>query len=267
MIRLIASDMDGTMLNDRAAFSARTLNAIRRAMDAGCFFSIVSGRVIDAALPLYNACQPNAPIIVCNGAAIYDPRSDKLVFSHCISADLARSVAVKAEEMGIYIQAIPMICNPDAGKLIPGVKMLNYMGSPLYGRLYECIDRDIAKILSIVPAEEAPAVVEELQLSFPDITVTRCTPTNIEISARNVNKASALDVLARRLGIAPEEILAFGDGENDVDMLKYVGIGCAVANAADIPRNCADIIIDSNLDDGPAKFIECMLDEGAIGNQ
>ena len=269
MIRLIASDMDETMLNEKAQFSQRTLDAIRRAMDAGCLFSIASGRILEASMPYYEISHANAPIITSNGALIYDVAGGKALAGRFVPKELARAIAKKMENMGLYLQAFPgkgyFYCEPSE-YTESYARRINVKGSSTHVPLSEWIDCDMVKLLSIVPEERALDIMEELRREFPEgVNIMRSHPTYIEIVAKGVDKGDALKKLAEALGIAREEVLAFGDGENDISMLDFAGTGCAVSNASELVRSHADLVIDSNLNDGPAKLIEQWLAEGKIG--
>ena len=92
MIRLIATDLDDTLLDAHSDVTARTVSAVRRAMDAGALFSLSSGRMPEAMLPLAEKLNVNAPMILYNGALIYDHRTGRTLFSNAIPAETALAV-------------------------------------------------------------------------------------------------------------------------------------------------------------------------------
>lgn len=96
----------------------------------------------------------------------------------------------------------------------------------------------------------------ELKILFPEITIYKSKSTYLEIVAQNVQNSSAIDILIKAHGVTKEEIMAFGDNYNDVDMLRYAGIGVAMGNAPDEVKAAADVITLSNDEDGLKAILE-----------
>ena len=107
MIRLIATDMDDTLLDASSSLTDRTAAALRRAMDAGVMLSLSSGRMTESMAPFARNVGVNAPMILYNGAMIYDHRTDETLYANAIDAETALQVARRIEEMGIYLQIYP----------------------------------------------------------------------------------------------------------------------------------------------------------------
>lgn len=106
--------------------------------------------------------------------------------------------------------------------------------------------------------EERRKVLEELKV-LKTSKVCSGMPNNIEINHSEVNKGNALKWLCKKLGIDMSQLIAFGDGGNDIDMIKAAGIGVAMSNACGELKNCADVITKSNDEDGVAWFLENQL--------
>ena len=109
--------------------------------------------------------------------------------------------------------------------------------------------------------EERKRQLELLPSLFPEIAVSTSIPTNIELNIAAANKGDALLALCDKLGIAREETVAFGDGTNDLSMLRAAGVGAAMGNADFAVKAAADTVCDDNEHDGVAKFIEGLLAE------
>ena len=107
MYRVIASDMDDTLLNEKGVLSPRTVAALKRAMEAGAYVVLASGRMLEAARPFAQQVGVNAPVITYNGAMVYDMEKGTALNSLTIDLETARGICSMAEEMGIYIQVYP----------------------------------------------------------------------------------------------------------------------------------------------------------------
>ena len=118
------------------------------------------------------------------------------------------------------------------------------------------------------PEDWREAALELELAAFPDgVDFYMSKPIYIEIVSREANKANALKALAEAMRIPRENILAFGDGQNDIAMLEYAGTGCAVANASEEVRRRADRVVPANTEDGVAQEIERLLAAGEIGRR
>lgn len=272
MIRLIAIDLDDTLLDASASISERSRAALCAAMAAGCRVSLSSGRMLESMLPFARQLQVNAPMLVFNGALIYDPVAMRPVSAQRIPCETALGILELAERMGVYIQLYPgegywcaQICEYarayERSVRVPP----NEAGMPLsqWLRQHPC---DPQKLLIIDTVEGADRAMAAIREAFPEgVHPLKSKPIFVEVSPAGVDKGRALAALAQRLGIAREEILAFGDGQNDVPMLEYAGIGCAVANACEDALRRADRIVPANTRDGVARVIEEYLRDGRIG--
>ena len=270
MIRLIATDLDGTLLNENSSLTDRTLRALKRAMDAGIRISLSSGRMTEAMTSFAGAIGVNAPMILFNGALIYDPVTGETLYSRAIPLELARRVAQAIEEMGIYLQVYPgrgyfccrrtaeteayersiRVCCTETGRLLSG-----------------WLQSDVVKMLAIAPPERIDRAQRELIRRFPNgVTFMKSRDNFLEIVAEGINKGAALRALAEHLAIPMEDVMAFGDGQNDAAMLEAAGTGVAMANAVDECRAVAQMMAPDNREDGVAQVIERMLD-GAMPMQ
>jgi len=106
------------------------------------------------------------------------------------------------------------------------------------------------------PPEAINSLESELKNNHPDITVYKSKPTYLEIMAQNVLKSSAIAILIKARGVVKEEIVAIGDNYNDIDMLRFAGLGVAMGNAPDEVKSAADIVTLSNDEDGLKVVLE-----------
>jgi Cof subfamily protein (haloacid dehalogenase superfamily) len=257
-IKLVASDLDGTIVRTDRTLSDRTV----RVLDAlPVPLVIATGRPLRWMPQIYERLAHPPIAVIANGAAVYDPGTDELVHSAPLSAaELAHACAVLREAI------------PDAAfgvELDGGRRLLHEAGHPVgeweirYGAphradLAELVAQPAAKLLVRAgrrDADEFSALVSAALSGLYEATHSSTTGL-VEISASGVTKASGLAWVAARLGVEASEVVAFGDMPNDVPMLTWAGHGVAVANAHPAARAAADEVVASNDDDGVAAWLE-----------
>ena len=266
MIRLIATDMDDTLLDRSSSLTARTHEALRKAMDAGVMISLSSGRMPESMLPFASEIGVNAPMILFNGALIYDHRTDETLFSNPIPADTAKKVAQMIEAEGIYLQVYPgkgYYCNHRCGhtdKYEASIRVpCTELGVPVSQWMHE----DMVKMLAIASPEEIDALQQKLRAAFPaGVNFMKSKAHYLEIVAEGIDKGRAIRVLAEKLGLETDEIMAFGDGQNDKTMIAAAGLGVAMENAVAQCKAEAKLIAPPSWEDGVAQVIERFLNEG-----
>ena len=265
MIRLIATDLDDTLLNADSEITPRTEKTLRRAMEAGVMLSLSSGRMTESMMIFARRLNVNAPMILFNGALIYDHRTGETLFRNAIEADTARRVAEKIESMGIYLQIYPgegYFCRERCDYTKSYEASIRVPCTAVHRPLSEWMQGSMIKMLAIAQPREIDAAQAVLRGAFPQgVNFMKSKPGYLEIVAEGIDKGRALGILARKLGLAADEVMAFGDGQNDASMLAAAGTGVAVDNAAAECKSQADLLAPSNLDDGVAQVIERFMEE------
>ncbi len=272
MIRLIATDLDDTLLDGASALTGRTLAAVRAAMAAGCRFAISSGRMLEATLPFAEKLGVNAPMLLYNGAMIHDHRTGETLRAEKIPYETALGIVRMAESMGYYIQLYPGMgyyCDEIRDATRAYARQIHVEATPVHMPMTRWLEEhpaDMQKLLIIDTPEGADRIMGALNEAFPrGACFLKSKPHYVEIAPEGVNKGQALAFLARSLGMGPDEVMAFGDGQNDAPMLEYAAYGHAMANACDEARARAPFIAPPNTRDGVAQVIERYLAEGKIG--
>lgn len=269
LIRLIAADMDDTLLNAESDLTERTQAAVKRAMEAGAMFALASGRMTESMQPFAEQLGVNAPVIAYNGALVYDPRDGRKLFCNAIPAKIARGVLKMLEDMNIYVQAYPgegyfcdRRCEYTAGYEKSIRQPIVELGQPLS----ECMNSDMVKLLAIASPEELDRVMPILRKAFPKgVTFMKSKAHYCEIVAEGVDKSRALKALSESLDIPADGVMAFGDGQNDASMIAFAGTGVAMENAVDECKRVAKVIAPRSTEDGVAQVIEQYLADGKIG--
>ena len=272
MIRLIATDLDDTLLNARSDINPRVMDALHAAMAAGCGVALSSGRMLEAMLPLAERIGVNAPMLLYNGALAYDHRTDETIFTDQIPFETALDVAEMCEDMGYYIQCYPgknYYCNRVTEYTRRYAANIHVdaipVGMPVSAWM-KAHPSGMQKLLLIDTPEGATRAQEALRLAFPrGASFLKSKPYFLEIAPEGVDKGKALLRLAAHLGLSRDEVMAFGDGQNDVAMIAAAGTGVCMENGCPEARAAADLIAPSNIEDGVAVVIEGYLKAGRIG--
>ncbi len=262
---LVATDVDGTLIDDTEKVSDRTRAAVHAVVDSGTPFVLATGRPPRWIAPVVEELG-YAPMAVCaNGAVLYDSATDRVLSAAVLEADelawlaeVASSVlpgcGLAAERVGerAHDAATPQFVSA------PGYEhaWLNPDNTELAE--HEVVGEPAIKLLVRLPGatsrEMAEALVPKLH-GLVDVTYST-THGLIEISAAGVTKASGLQEMARLLGVPHETLVAFGDMPNDIPMLSMARHGVAMENAHPDAKSVADEVTATNVEDGVARVLE-----------
>ena len=272
--KLIAFDLDGTLLHNDKTLTDRSLRALYAAHERGALIVPATGRIykgVPAALRL----QPFSHYyITINGAKVYDAQRELALYRAEIPNELALRLFEHMDGLDVLYD-----CYKDdwgyvsrgmferAGDYIAdkGILELFYRSRSPVDDLKEFLRRDGGSVQKAqMHFRDMRARKKELELLpglFPEIAASTSVSTNIELNIAAANKGDGLLALCARLGIAPEETLAFGDGTNDLSLIRAAGCGVAMGNADFAVKAAADAVCDDNEHDGLAKFVEKLLAE------
>lgn len=274
MIRLIATDLDDTLLNENSELTDRTMAALKSAMAAGCRIALSSGRMLESMVLFAERIGVNAPMLLYNGAMIYDHNTDETIYAPRIKYEVALKIAEIAERLGVYFQVYPgkgYFCNEKCEHTDFYEKSVKVIAQAVHKPMSQWMREnpgDVQKILIIDTVDGATHAMEVLKKEVASgACFFKSRAHYVEIVPENVDKGSSLKKLGEHLGIAREEIMAFGDGQNDVAMLEYAGHGYAMENACAEALACTDLIAPRNTEDGVAQVIERYLKEGNLGGK
>ena len=268
MIRMIVTDLDGTLLSGRSNIPQENIDALRRAMDAGVQVVISSGRMIEATTPIAEKIGVNAPLSLFNGAMAYDYVNDRILSGSPIPYAVILPVLEALEERGTYVQAFPgrgFFMEEKNHWTDYYENKISVIGTAVGMKLSKWLKGDVYKLLCLGESAELSAIIDEFSPRFTEVTFVKSGETHLEIVAKGVDKASGMADISRLTGVAPEEMIAFGDEMNDLPMLKYVGTGYAMENAVPGVLNEMRRIAPKNTDHGVARIVNMYLDEGRMG--
>ena len=257
--RAIFSDIDGTLLNREHQMSARTLAAAQRAVARGIPFILVSARPPLAITPFSDAIGGAQPLIAYNGALILDGARRELYSVPLDDGDF-RQLEAELETLPRlslnYYQGTHWY-SPDPDNYwtaqegdITGLRASKKPAAPLAG---------VHKILVMGEAADILALENRLKPAYPQLEIHRSKNEYLEIVNRAATKAKAIQFMESRLGVSADEVIAFGDNYNDLDMLRYAGYSVAMGNAPDDIKAQVRYVTATNAEDGLAQVLETLF--------
>lgn len=257
-IKLLAVDLDDTLLDKSSQVSPRCREAIKKAVEKGVTVTVATGRMYAAALPFARQLELDVPIITYNGALIKSSLSGDVLFEQTLDQAVAADVLTLFRERGWYIQVYVgdqlYIAEPNERARVyeelTKVKAIS-VGEKLYS-----MSEHVLKMLSLANESEIQEISRVIQDKFKGkVFAPISRPTYLEIVHPSINKGRSLDFLASRLGITRNEVMAIGDSNNDLDMIEYAGLGVAMGNALPNVKAAANAVTLANDEDGVAEAI------------
>ena len=265
-IKLIASDMDDTLLNSEVKISERNAKAIKSALAAGKIFLIATGRMYVSARPYAENLGLDVPLVTYNGALVKGSTSGEVFYEHKMKLATANEVLAYCQEKGYYVQLYvgDSILIKEENAFSRMYTKISGIPTTAIGEALFHTDEEPYKILVMTGADEFNDVWQQFAAKFKGkLDVTSSKDNFLELMEPGVNKWEAVKSVAASYGVKPEEIMCIGDSNNDISMIANAGIGVAVANAKDSVKEHAKIVTASNNDDGVALVIESILTQQA----
>jgi len=262
-VRLLALDLDDTLLRSDLTISHRARYTIKRAEAAGVTVVLASGRV-PAALDHYAkllSLHQRAGYLICNnGTMIQESHTGDIIYEINIEPEKALAVfdLVDAEGFPVQIYEEDVMYVSRKNEFTSYDQKLTGLRQVVMGNFRAMVGGGCHKMLVSGDPELLPALEEKLRSRFGDeVTVFTSKPYFLEILPAHTNKGTALEKIAGLMNIKQEEVVAIGDSMNDEAMIRWAGLGVAMANSDRRIMNIADCITEkTNDDDGVAEFIE-----------
>ena len=260
--KIFASDMDGTLVDDKAELSGRTRAAIIKVVEAGVLFVTATGRPFSNVQIVNELFDVDMPFIVFNGAAAYMGKSGKLLFEKFLDFELAKEAFDVGQSLDIpqIIWTGPRLwANKECEETVRYSKFSHGLDMSIVTDLAAIKGevKGVSKVLWIDAPENVKRLSGEMRAHFGDrLTCVSSMPHFLEFISNDAGKGTALAEVAKLYGIDKSEIMAVGDGYNDVGMLEYAGFSVAVDNAPDDIKAICDHVTLSNNDDGVAEVID-----------
>lgn len=282
MIRIIASDMDGTLLDEDRVISKKTIKAINDANKAGIEFIVSSGRSIAEAKPLVTDLVEQPAFITINGAQVFDKlgkevlkipiphdivvKCSQILIQNKIYFDLITDNGIYSKdrpsklkhEAYIFKDLNPKISDEEAmEKSKAQCKLFNTHFVPDFHDIIEDPSINVLKILGqdFIGNQDVGAIAKQVAKVENRISITSSVPSDIEINNVKAQKGSALKAFADYQGVPMSEVMAIGDNLNDASMIKIAGYGVAMGNAVPEIKKMANFTTTDNAHDGVGNAI------------
>ncbi|MDQ5824621.1 MAG: HAD family hydrolase [Chloroflexota bacterium] len=263
-IKLLALDLDGTLFTDDLIVSERTRRAIRAAQERGVLVTLATGRMYTTASKIAHDLGIVAPLICYQGALVQHNGTGEVLYHQTVPLALVHEIISATEQRGlhlnIYLDDKLYVARMTEGALY--YAQINY-GLVLneVGDLHAWLDAqgglEPTKLVIVTPPEQTDAVLDEFTGQYGDLLqVTKSHPRFTEFTNKECSKGRALAFLAAQVGVAREEVMAVGDGHNDLDMLQWAGYGLAMPTAPQVVLDIAHGVCLPLADDGAAEAIE-----------
>jgi Cof subfamily protein (haloacid dehalogenase superfamily) len=262
---LIATDVDGTLLDEDEKVTPRTRAAVQAAVEAGARFVLATGRPPRWIAPVVDGLGL-APMAVCaNGAVIYDPSTDRIVSAHTLSADVLGELAEIATRVipgaGLAVERV--------GSSAHDAATPQFVSSPGYEHAWLNPDNTEVSVEDLLSAPAVKLLIRKAGARSADMAaellkhiglqgdITYSTNNGlIEVVPLGISKATGIEELAAPLGLTAADIVTFGDMPNDIPMLRWAQRGVAMGNAHPDAVDAADEVTVTNSEDGVARVLE-----------
>jgi Cof subfamily protein (haloacid dehalogenase superfamily) len=277
-IKALAIDLDGTTLLPDTTLGERTRNCLGKLISAGMQIIISTGRAVESAERYRSAIGAEGPMVFFNGAEVVDVPAGKVLYANLIGNDVIDHGIDIARSLGVHYQIyLPTGISPDTGKEDSNLKyetLLIEKESPESQMYYEHtgispVIRDLKKTAALPGLNGCikgmfiadPSVHDEIRKRMYErfgsrISVLRSFPTFLEVINNGVSKGEGLKIAMRHRGLKPEEVIAFGDEENDLSMFSAAGFSAAPQNARENIREAAGIVYGHIAEEGLADYLE-----------
>ena len=264
--KLIAMDLDGTLNNDQKTITEITKAALMAAQERGIRLALASARPSPGLFKerdILRLQDYNGILMSYNGGRIVDAATGRVLFETSMELNQTKQVLRRLEELPvtpILDDGVQFYVADKNGYKVDYECKNNQMTCTEVGNLADFLTFAPIKILMSVQPEELPQVQQQIAAFLPeDLTVVQTAAFYLEVIPKIINKGQGIRDICTVLGIAPAQVISFGDAANDIPMLREAGMGVAMGNAADAVKAAADMVTLSNNDDGIAAALEKLL--------
>lgn len=263
-IKLVAIDLDGTLLNDHHEINQPVVECIKAARKAGVYVVLSTGRPLSGTRSQLDVLELNHSddyIITYNGALVLNTKTWDIVAEHSLTRENYLEIDYLARLLNVHLHIADKQAMYTANRDISPYTILEsyLVNMPLHYRTPEEIAENVLAVKMMMIDE--PEVLEEAFKKIPaeyfeKYTIVRSTPFFLEVLNPKASKGLALKELSEHLGIRQSEVMAIGDAENDLSMIEFAGTGIAMGNASETVKAAADYTVATNLEDGVKEAFE-----------
>ncbi|TAK32142.1 MAG: HAD family phosphatase [Chloroflexota bacterium] len=260
--KLVALDLDGTVISTDLLVSPRVKAAVRQAMEAGMVVTLATGRMFRAALPYAQELELRAPLICYQGAMIKNPEDQRVLYHQPVPLHLARQVLQVVQEQGLHVNVYldDQLYVSEINRWAQAYANIARVPINAVGDLSAFLKADPTKMVIVSDPPVNDVVSRELKERFRDVLfITKSYPIFCEVAHPECSKSQALARLCDLLGIKQHETVAVGDNANDADMVEWAGLGVAMGNATQEVLDVAQMVTGTVQEDGVARVLEGLV--------
>ena len=260
--KMIVLDLDDTLLRDDHTISERTKEALMKAQEIGVKVVLASGRPTFAMKPIaeeLSLAKYGSYILSFNGSKIIDWKDKQELFSSTLHPEAAHKLYDISRREGVFIHTYigDEIVTEDENPHTATESAITNLPVKLVDSFKDSVTEPVVKCLMVYEPEKLKLVETKLQAELSDeFSVMRSKPYFLEFTGKGVTKGTSLNQLIQLLGIEREEVIAMGDSYNDLEMIKFAGLGVAMGNAPEDIKAEENYVTDTNMNDGVAKVVE-----------
>ena len=273
MYKMAVCDIDGTLADSKGNISQKTVETIKKINSSGGIVTLCTGRNITKAMPVAKKLGLTIPFVCIDGILLYDPVKMQPVMDKPVEKEIIKKIAAYGKEKNMYVELSDGYKYYKYFPTKEHIKYDIYNKHTFFGRIksffggiryvkdisgFEKIDGHLYQIVLAgdeKQCENAKNDIEKMQ--FENIDVRDFIIDNfLFINHTGIGKARGAKPLCDFYGFSMDEVIAIGDEMNDIDMLEEAGLGVAMGNATDKVKKYADIVADTNDNDGAAKILE-----------
>lgn len=257
--RMVAIDLDDSLLDDDLTISQENLQAIRRTMEKGVIVTIATGRMFKSAFPYVKQLGIDVPVITYQGALVINALSKNVLLHYPVPLDLSREIIRESKKNDIHLQVYidDEYYFEQHNKYSDLYFKVSGIVGTAVGPLEDFLEKEPTKLIMIDEPENILRWMKYYNEKFAGkLQVTISKAHYLEFTNIEATKGNAVRYLAEMYGIKPDEVIAIGDSFNDIPMLTYAGLGVAMGNAPEIVKSHADYVTYSNNENGVAHVLE-----------
>jgi hypothetical protein len=264
--KLIVFDIDGTLVGSSHELDLYTRDTLLQLHDLSVPFTLATGKILPATKAQADELRIQLPLIMANGSVL-QKRNGEVLYNAALPVDVTKHAIQICEELNqdlvlyiidqLYIKKMndniyPIYSNVESG--LNEIGSWDKLGSGI-NQVTKCLVVDIHDQVNLI---EMGRIFEKEFSGVADIVHT--STKLVEILPKGISKATAVKSLADSLGVRMDQVMAFGDYDNDAPMLSAAGLGIAVENASAAAKAAADLVIGSCEENAPAKFLKSLID-------
>ena len=257
--KLVAIDLDDTLLNDDLEISPANREAIEMAVEQGVVVILSTGRMFCSAQRIAQSLHLNFPLLSYNGALIKNTLDGKVLYSNYLPFSLAKNILEFLEPQGYDLNCYvddKLYVKEISPRIREYINVAN-VSAEAVGNLTSFLKTEPIKLLVLDEEKVLDRLAETLKRIYGEkITLAKSKPHYLDIVNKGVSKGIALKQICQSFGFSPQEVIAIGDSYNDVDMIRFAGLGVIMGNARDELKKIADYVAPPNSEDGVAHVLK-----------